>query len=125
MSANDRNDARLDNLKRYRGRKERDMSLHFMSKDFKQQVERPFKQLQTIVPLWEELVPVQLADHTRLESLSRGTLRVSVDSSARLYELDQLLRGGLQRELITRHKGPAFRKIQLKVVDFNSNETDH
>lgn len=123
MSTSDPNDGRLNNLQRWRGRSEKDFSLHFLSKEFRQQVERPYKQLQTVAPLWEELLPAELVAHTCLESLSRGVLKVGVDSSSRLYELDQLLRGGLKRELITRHKGPAFRKIQLRVVDFDSDAT--
>jgi hypothetical protein len=43
-------------------------------------------------------------------------LRVSVDSSGRLYELDRLLRGGVLDELITRHKGKALRRVDLKVA---------
>ena len=44
-------------------------------------------------------------------------LRVAVDSSARLYELDRLLRSGLQKQLISQSKGPAVRRVQLRVND--------
>jgi hypothetical protein len=64
--------------------------------------------------LWTDLVPAELVAHSRLEGLSRGVLRVAVDSSSHLFELDRLLRGGLEQRLITSHKGPAFRRVQLR-----------
>ncbi len=87
----------------------------FLRDVFKRQIEKPFKQLAPLTALWEELVPAPLRTHTRLESFARGVLLVSVDSSSHLYELDRMLRGGLQHTLVARHKGQAVRKIQLRV----------
>lgn len=81
----------------------------FLARQFKQGVAKPFKQLGGVGRLWEELLPAELAGHTRLESLRRGVLKVAVDSSSRLYELDRLLRGGLEQELIRRHRGGVTR----------------
>ena len=106
---------RLTRLQSRRGRPDRESTLDFLKQDFKRDVERPFKQLEDLAELWRELVPPDLLDHTRLMSLSRGILRVGVDTSAHLYELDRLLRGGLERELVTRHSGRAFRRVTLKV----------
>ncbi len=92
-----------------------DRSMGFVTDLFKREIARPYKQLGDLVTLWNELLPVEIARGTRLESLSRGVLSVAVDSSARLYELDRRLREGLERDLITRHKGPAFRKVKLRV----------
>ena len=91
--------------------------MDFIAGQFKQQVERPYKQLGKVIELWRELVPDTLADHTKLESLARGTLRVAVDSSARLYELDGLLRQGLKQQLISRFTGGSIRRIQLRLTD--------
>ena len=88
-----------------------------MNKTFQRQIAKPFKQVQSLVALWERLVPAELLSHTRLEGLNHGVLRVAVDSSTYLYELDRLLRQGLQDQLITRHKGPAFRRVQLRVAE--------
>ena len=85
------------------------------SRIVKNQIEKPYKQLATVIEAWQKLVPVELEGHTRLEGLSRGVLKVVVDSSPRLYQLDRLLRGGLEQSLITANRGPAFRKIQLRV----------
>jgi len=95
--------------------REPDLSLGFLRDKFKREVQRPMKQIGELAVLWDQLVPGDIASHTRLESLSRGVLRVAVDSSARLYQLDRLLRGGLRKQLISQHKGPAVRRIQLRV----------
>lgn len=112
----DPRDAYLKKLRGWRTRPAPERSLaEFLPAQFKQEVERPYKQMASVVRPWMELVPAELRSHTRLEALSRGVLRVVVDSSARLYELDRLLRGGLEQRLISAHKGPAFRKVQLRV----------
>jgi len=111
----DPRDGQLGRLRGWRNRKAPDLSMGFIKAQFKREVERPYKQLGAIVELWEQFVPADVLPHTRLESLARGVLRVIVDSSSQLYELDRLLRGGIERQLIIAHKGPAFRKVQLRV----------
>ncbi len=109
-------DQYLSRLREWRNRREPDLTLGFLRDQFKRDMVKPAKQLTEMVALWQELVPAHLLDHARLETISRGVLKVSVASSARLYELDRLLRGGLEQELIKRHKGPAVRRIQLRVA---------
>ena len=79
-----------------------DQSLGFMRAAFKTQIAKPHKQLRDIIVIWQRLLPADIAAHTRLEGLTRGVLRIAVDSSPRLYEVDRLLR-------------PAIRKVQLRV----------
>jgi predicted nucleic acid-binding Zn ribbon protein len=110
------NDDYLTRLRRWRNRPDPDLSMGFLQKQFKQQIEKPFKQLGAIAMLWESLVPKVLAQHTKVDSLQRGVLQISVDSSARLYELDRLMRSGLEQRLIIGHKGPALRKVRLRVA---------
>lgn len=105
----------LQGLRDRRNPKDPDLSLGFMAEQFRREVQKPYEQLGALTELWGELLPQELAAHTRLEGLSRGVLRVSVDSSGRLYELDRLLRGGVFDELISRHKGKALRRVELKV----------
>ncbi|MAE65174.1 MAG: hypothetical protein CMJ18_12960 [Phycisphaeraceae bacterium] len=115
MSGQDQALAHVERLRRWRGIRDREAGLGFLEKQFRQQVERPYRQLQAIVPIWAELVPPEVAGHARLESFSRGVLRVAVDSSARLYELDRLLRSGLERELRAQYRGAGLRRVQLRV----------
>ena len=105
----------LENLRRRRNRADPDLSLGFLKQQFKREIEKPAKQLQAVAGLWVELVPEPLVKASRLESLSRGVLHVTVRSSVALYELDSLLRTGLERELVRRHTGPAFRRVKLRV----------
>lgn len=55
--------------------------------------------------IWDQVVPTELATKTRLESLRAGTLTVSADSSAALYEIDRLLRGSLRETLLVKSGG--------------------
>ncbi|MCX5658938.1 MAG: DciA family protein [Planctomycetota bacterium] len=112
----DPHDARLGRLRQWRNRPERDVSMRFLATYFKQEVERPHKQLGALGDVWRSLVPADMVGHTRLESLARGILRVTVDSSSRLYQLDRLLRAGLEQQIIQAHRGPSFRRIQLRVA---------
>jgi len=91
------------------------VSLDFLSQQFKQEIDKPYRQLKSLTELWEELVPAELRAHCRLDSLSRGVLRVTVDSASCRYELDRLLREGLAKQLIVQHKGPAMRRVQVRV----------
>ena len=106
----------LDRLRESRSLPKRDLSLGFLTDQFKRDVAKPYKQLGDLSALWAELVPAHLIERSRLVGLSRGTLHVEVDNPAAHFEIDRLLRGGLQKQLIEGHKGPAFRKVQVKVV---------
>lgn len=109
-------DQYLRRLREWRNRREPDLTLGFLRDQFRREVVKPARQLADMAELWQELVPANIQSHTRLEAISRGVLKVTVASSARLYELDRLLRGGLEQELIKRNKGPAVRRIQLRVA---------
>ncbi|MFW6060686.1 MAG: DciA family protein [Phycisphaeraceae bacterium] len=116
--ADDPRQRHLDRLRQWRNRGEPDYSMRFIEKQFQHEVARPHKQLGRFIDLWAELVPETLHRHTRLEGFSRGTLRVAVDSSAHLYELNQLLRGGLERELMRRQPGGTpLRRVRLRVSE--------
>ena len=110
----------LNNLRSHRNRVDPDLSLGFMRDQFKREVQKPYQQLGDLASLWSELIPDELAEHTKLVGLNRGVLRVNVDDSARLYELDRLLRSGTFDELVTQHKGKAIRRVELRVGEVNA-----
>lgn len=85
----------------------------FLKDDFRRQIARPYKQVAHLVELWQQLVPPELLPYTRLDSFRRGVLRVAVASSVHLYELDQLLRSGLEQQLIRQHTQGTLRRVQL------------
>jgi hypothetical protein len=81
---------------------------------FKHSVEKRQTKLSKLAECWGRLVPESLSDHCALESFSRGTLVVVVDSSPHLYELKQLLLAGLQDQLVLACKASGLRKISLR-----------
>ncbi len=105
----------IERLRRHRNRPEADCSLQFMQRAFKNQIEKPYKQLGEIGTLWAAMLPEELVRHTRLVSLTRGQLHVAVSTNTHLYQLDRLLRQGLQDRLISSCRGKAIRRIQLRV----------
>ena len=81
---------------------------------FKVSVEKRNAKFGKIADAWATLVPVTLAEHSALESFSRGTLAVVVDSSSHLYELKQLLLAGLEKQLLLACGAAGLKKILLK-----------
>ncbi|MFW6066204.1 MAG: DUF721 domain-containing protein [Planctomycetota bacterium] len=69
--------------------------------------------------IWDELVPADIRDHTALERLQRGTLTVTVDSSAHRFRLQMLLNGGLTAQMRQRFSG-ALNKVRLVPGQFYS-----
>ncbi len=65
--------------------------------------------------IWDELVGAELAGHSRVEGLSRGVLRVEVDSAAHLAELKVLQQGGLLESLRAQFDARPVRSIRLKL----------
>ena len=117
MEGPDADQLKLQRLRQWRVRPQRDLSMSFLENMFKQQIARPHKQLSAVVEQWQQLVPAELVEHTRLEGLRRGVLKVLVDSSSRLYELDRLLREGLSQQLISSCPGSGLRCVHLRADD--------
>jgi hypothetical protein len=81
---------------------------------FKQSVQKPQKKFGAISECWSTLIPATFLEHTALESFSKGTLTVLVDSSPHLYELRTLLLSGLQDQILLACKSAGLRKIALR-----------
>jgi len=81
---------------------------------FKQSVQKPQKKFGVISECWSTLIPSTFLEHTALESFSKGTLTVLVDSSPHLYELRTLLLSGLQQQMLLACKSTGLRKIMLR-----------
>jgi hypothetical protein len=92
---------------------------------FKQSVAKRQTKFASIGESWSQLVPPMLCDHTALESFTRGTLTVIVDSSSHLYELKQLLLAGLQQQLLMACKKSGLRKIVLRIGRWYRGEGPH
>jgi hypothetical protein len=81
---------------------------------FKQSVQKRQTKMARIAECWSQLVPEMFNEHCALESFTRGTLTVLVDTASHLYELKQLLLAGLQQQLLLACKSAGLRKIALK-----------
>ena len=110
-----RRDVHLEDLRRWRNRAGRDLTLGGLSEQVQRTVVRPHKQVESLAILWRELVPSDLLDRTALASFARGVLTVEVPDSATLYQMDRLLRGGLERQLRAGCK-TTLRKVRCRVA---------
>ncbi|MEM7680679.1 MAG: DciA family protein [Planctomycetota bacterium] len=106
---------RLERLRGWRNRAERASDLGFLGPMFQRDVARPWKKLGPLAEAWQELVPADLAERSRLEGLSRGVLHVAVPDSSTMYALDVALRSGLQTELSKRVPGATLRKVRIAI----------
>lgn len=102
-------DPRLDRLARiapYRGRREYDPSINSFLETTKKRAKRDEKRLASFTEAWERLVPPEVLASCRLVGARGSTVTVEVDSSPAKYELDRLLRTGLQANLRRLYTGP-------------------
>jgi hypothetical protein len=70
------------------------------------------KQVASLVDIWEDVIPEPLLGHTALQSFKSGVLTVMVDSSSFRFQLQQLLNGGLVKQLQERCSEP-LNKVRL------------
>lgn len=106
---------RLDRLRKRRVFAPKDESLAFLKQTFKQDVARPFRQLQGVTEAWAALIPEDLQRRSRLESLQRGVLTAVVDSSATHFLFDAYVRRGLAVKIAERSQSTVLRRIRLRV----------
>ena len=79
------------------------------------------RQLGKLSEIWDTTVPEEITSHTALESFSRGTLTVTVDTSAHRFQLRTLLNGGLMKILQQQFSG-ALNRIRLVPGQFYSTD---
>jgi len=103
----------LQRLRHWRNPARRDLTLGHLPNYVHNNITKPHRQLGQLVDLWREHVPEHIEPHTALAGFSRGVLTVHVADSATLYELDRLLRGGLERR-IQRAAQTTVRRIRLR-----------
>ena len=71
------------------------------------------KKLQQLAAAWQDLLPAELTEHSCLETLSRGRLRVLVDSASHLAELDLLFKEGMLEALRQRCPSVSLGEVRL------------
>lgn len=85
----------------------------------RQTVSRTDHRLGQLMDLWLVLVPESLAEQTRLTAYRGGRLYVDVESAAARFELDRLLRNGLEATLRQRFTG-TLSGVRLRIGSITS-----
>lgn len=94
----------IDRLRAARVRPARDLSIASLINATHKRAADVQRRLGELIEIWEALVPEELSSHTRLTALRGSVLHVAVDSSPIAFELDRLLREGLDVALRQRYR---------------------
>ncbi len=108
--------AQIEQLRKYRQRRERDLSIAPLIGAMGDDARRTQRRLGALIDLWSQLVPGELEKHSRVVGVRGGVVQVQCDSSSTKYELDRLLRQGLEQELRRRYPS-TLTKIRLSIGD--------
>ncbi len=110
----------IEKLRKHRSPAEPDLSIGSLVAEQARYAQQTRAQLGQMIDLWFQLVPTEVRNHTAIFALQRGVLMVDVDSASVRYELDRLLRGGLN-EALRKHFRGTLRQVKLRLAS-NSNE---
>lgn len=115
----------IKQLQAWRGRKPRDLSIAALMEAAVEDAAKTHKKLGELIELWRELLPEEVASQTVLTGFRSGVLQVKVDSSATMFEVDRLLRGGVEAELRRRFRGSLSRvRTRIGPLDQPMNRND-
>ena len=106
----------IEQLRKHRQRPERDLSIAQLVGAMADDARRTERRLGALIDLWSQLVPGELEKHSRVVAVRGGVVQIQCDSASTKYELDRLLRQGLEQELRTRHSS-TLTKIKLSIGD--------
>ncbi|MCH2145030.1 MAG: DUF721 domain-containing protein [Phycisphaerales bacterium] len=110
--------ARLARIAPYRRRRDFNPSIGEIIESTKKKAVRDEKRFSSFSQAWEQLVPAEILACSRLSSTRGTTITIEVDSSPAKYELDRLLRTGLEANLRRLYSGPLTRiKTKLGATD--------
>lgn len=113
---------RIGQLQAWRGRRPFDPSIAGFVSAVADGAQRTQRRLGELAELWQELLPPEIANQTALAGLRGGVLQVTADSSAVSFELDRLLRGGVEADLRRRYRGTLVRiRIRVEQIAAGAN----
>ena len=107
----------LDQLKtmcRYKGRRVFDQSIAQVVNRVEDRATDTRRRLGKVIDVWDRVVPEEVGGRTKITALRAGVLYVRVESSSMRFELDRLLRGGLEDELRRSFHG-SLRRVKVTV----------
>lgn len=108
----------IKQLQAWRGRTPRDLSIAAVMDAAVEQAAKSHKKLGELIELWRELLPEEITSRSVLTGFRSGVLQVKVDSSPTMFEVDRLLRGGVELEMRRRFRGSLSRvKTRIGPLD--------
>lgn len=108
----------LERIRERRSPKQRTWTIDKSIESIRNHNRRIQKRFGELTDLWSEILPSELVSESRLLLLRGGILTVGVTTSAIAYELDRLLREGLESELRKRYRGTLTRiRLRIDPVD--------
>lgn len=109
---------RLGRIRSFRAKPVPDWSISGMIEATVAEAQRREKNLGELTDLWIESLPTELASRTKLLTFRGGVLNVAVDSSSTMYQLDRLLREGLEAKLRAQYRGSLSRvRLSVGLID--------
>tara|TARA_B100001750_G_C15403217_1_gene543721 strand:- start:265 stop:660 length:396 start_codon:yes stop_codon:yes gene_type:complete len=109
-------DRQLKNLRKWRGRKDRDISIASSIIELERNLKKSNRQLSQIADIWKSEVPCHIYENTHPISLQKGVLEIAVNGSSIAYQLQRLIRNGLLDSLQTKVTKP-LRKIKVTLMN--------
>lgn len=101
--------ARLRRIAPYRRKWDPETSISGLVESTKKVAKRNEGRLSTFTEAWDRHVPQQISTACRFGEMRGGTITILVESSPAKYELDRLLKSGLEAELRRSYSGPLSR----------------
>lgn len=106
---------KLDRLRTYRARQERETSINETVQSVRKGLRKGNKASSSLIEAWDAAVPSHIANQATIVSMRNGVLDVLTDGASIAYQLNRLVRSGLLRELQKATKG-TLRKIRVRSV---------
>ena len=101
--------ARLRRMAPYRRRRDRDCTISDLVEATQKSARKTQSRSGAFTEVWERLVPAEVSSACRLGEFRGGVITILVESSSAKYQLDNLLRSGLEVELRRDYSGPLTR----------------
>ncbi|HWB18759.1 MAG TPA: DciA family protein [Phycisphaerales bacterium] len=105
---------KLNQLRGYRVKKDRDIGIRSAITDFAESSERTHKKLGSLAELWQQVMPAEIVRGTAITGLRSGVLHVAAESSAISFEVDRRLREGAEAHMRAMYRGTLL-KVRVKV----------
>jgi hypothetical protein len=116
---------RIACLQAWRGRRGGESAIAEFVSRVAEDMRRAHRRLGNLADLWHQLLPPEIVQCTALTGKRGGVLHVAADSAAVAFQLDRLLREGIESELRKRYGGTLVRiRIRVEPIDPNA-PADH